>query len=253
MDYSFDLRDACALAEQTADTACAIALQGALEPRSTTVKDFDEQVTSTDLEVERVIRSVIRGRSAIPILGEEEGLDSGGDCRRRWVADPIDGTTNSLHGFPLYVVSIALLDGVEAKVGVIAQPSTGLVVAGFKGGGIRVKGSPWSRPKTLIGNPLIVLEHGYDPQDQLRAAELMRALCGRYSIRLFGATAFALAYLATGRCDGVISCGDKLWDLAAGTCVVREAGGIVTDWNGIGWEDGNHCCSSLEDRRFIEI
>lgn len=213
--------------------------RGALHVRS---KEKFDLVTDADVASERIIRQIIT--DAFPqdqILGEEgsnEELTTG----RRWIVDPIDGTTNFAHGFPPYCVSIALYEDAEPLVGVVLEVSRDELFTAVKGGGTRLNGkpvsvSPTSDPsRALVGTGFPVQE-GIDYTSLLRLAH--KILSDTEGLRRPGSAAYDLCCVAAGRLDAFYEINLKPWDLAAGALLVKEAAGVVTDFGGgEGWLHG---------------
>lgn len=198
-------------------------------------KEKYDLVTDADVASELLIRQIIS--DAFPqdqILGEEgsaEELTVG----RRWIVDPIDGTTNFAHGFPPYCVSIALYDDAEPLVGVVLEVSRDELFTAVKGIGTQLNGkpvtvSPTSDPsRALIGTGFPVQE-GIDYTSLLRLA--YKILSDTEGLRRPGSAAYDLCCVAAGRLDAFYEINLKPWDLAAGALLVKEAGGVVTDFRG---------------------
>jgi myo-inositol-1(or 4)-monophosphatase len=189
-------------------------------------------------EVDRMVEETIIGilREAYPdhaFLGEEGG--SVGSSEYQWIIDPIDGTTNFLHGFPMYCTSIALAHRGVVTQAVIYDPVRNDLFTATRGSGAylndrRIRVSNQVRMEdALIGSgfPYSSMEH---QERYLRMlAEVMRKTAG---IRRPGSAALDLAYVAAGRYDGFWELGLKPWDMAAGTLLIQEAGGLVSDLEG---------------------
>ncbi len=198
-------------------------------------KEKFDLVTDADLESERIIRQIIT--EAFPedaILGEEgsaEELTSG----RRWIVDPIDGTTNFAHGFPPYCISIALYDGPEPLVGVVLEVSRDELFTATKGGSTRLNGNlvkvsaTTELSRSLIGTGFPVQE-GIDYTSMLTLAH--RILSDTEGLRRPGSAAYDLCCVAAGRLEAFYEMNLKPWDVAAGALLVMEAGGSVTDFKG---------------------
>lgn len=192
-------------------------------------------VTDADVASEAIIRDVLS--ETFPddqILGEEESaeeLTSG----RRWIVDPIDGTTNFAHGFPPYCVSIALYDDAKPLVGVVLEVSRDELFTAVKDGGTWLNGkqvtvsSTTDPSRALIGTGFPVQE-GVDYSSLLRLAH--RVLSDTEGLRRPGSAAYDLCSVAAGRLDAFYEIGLSPWDLAAGALLVTEAGGVVTDFRG---------------------
>ena len=163
------------------------------------------------------------------ILGEESGAQPASG-RFTWVIDPLDGTSNYLHGFPHWCVSIALVENGEPIHGVIFDPLRNELFTASRGSGavLNDKRIRVSERKDLAGAMLIT---GFPPRERARAGaqlECVRELLrDAEDIRRTGSAALDLAYVACGRADGYFEAGVKPWDIAAGVLLVREAGGRV--------------------------
>jgi myo-inositol-1(or 4)-monophosphatase len=203
-------------------------LRGA-RPDAVRHKGPADLVTELDLRCEAAIRDVLaRHLPDIPVLGEEGG--GAEDARTRWVVDPLDGTTNFVHGFPFFAVSIALeVDG-EPTVGVVVDVARGRTFRATVGRGA------WIGDQRLAVSRVRTLEDalcatGFAYDSRTRAAYYLRfvqdALEQTQGIRRAGAAALDLAYVAAGNLDVYWEFNLGWWDVAAGTVLVREAGGRV--------------------------
>ncbi|MCB1960781.1 MAG: inositol monophosphatase [Rhodocyclaceae bacterium] len=197
-------------------------------------RDF---VTEVDRAAERAIIEVLL--DAFPghgILAEESGLSAGKpDADYQWIIDPLDGTTNYIHGFPQYAVSIALAHAGVIEQAVVYDPSRNELFYATKGGGaflddrrIRV-----SR-RTKLAESLLATGFPFREFDHIDAyLAMFRDLCQKTAgIRRPGAAALDLAYVACGRVDGFWEMGLKPWDMAGGALLVQEAGGLISDLAG---------------------
>jgi myo-inositol-1(or 4)-monophosphatase len=201
------------------------------------VKAKNDYVSEVDRQAEAlIIEDLLKSFPAHGILAEESGVIEGKD-EYRWIIDPLDGTTNYLHGFPHYAVSIACEHQGRLTHGVIYDPFKQELFAASRGDGatlnnrrIRV-----SQIKTVDG-ALIATGFPFKNPEQLdEFLELFSAFFSSASdIRRAGSAALDLAYVAAGRLDGYWETGLNAWDIAAGALIVREAGGLVTDYNGDG-------------------
>lgn len=192
-------------------------------------------VTEVDLASERVIRAVL-APTGIPVQGEEGG---GAESGTRWAVDPVDGTTNFVHGYPFYCVSIALLERETPVVGVIYDPVRDRLHRAAQGSGATVNGAPLrvSTARTLE-TALSVTGFPYDRRE--RAAfyleRVRRAMEATHGVRRSGSAAMDLATIATGYAELFWEYRLKPWDTAAGVALVREAGGVVTRLDGSAWD-----------------
>jgi myo-inositol-1(or 4)-monophosphatase len=191
-------------------------------------------VTDVDLACEEAIRETLaRLCPGTTILSEEEGLT--GTSRDRWIVDPLDGTTNFAHAYPVFCASIAWEEGGRVRAGVIYDPLRDELFEAEEGRGARLNGTPLavSREATLDGS-LLATGFPYDrrtnPRNNLEAFTRLTLLT--QGVRRSGAAAIDLAYVAAGRLDGFWEPGLKPWDTAAGALLVTEAGGSVTGYRG---------------------
>lgn len=200
-------------------------------------KNPNDYVTEIDQKVEREIIGIIQ--KAYPnhsILGEEGGEITGKESDYVWIIDPIDGTRNFIHGFPQFAVSIAVAYRGKIEHGVIYDPIRQELFSATRGKGARLNDHRIrvSQRKTLdvslLGtgchyrhSPELVEAH----TDALKA---LLPLCG--DVRRAGAAVLDLAYVACGRLDAFWEAGLKIWDIAAGSLLIKEAGGMVFDYEG---------------------
>jgi myo-inositol-1(or 4)-monophosphatase len=189
-------------------------------------------VTRADRAAEAIIReTLMEARPNYGWLGEETGEEVGKDPTRRWIVDPLDGTTNYLHGMPHWAVSIALEHKGEVVAGVVYDPAKDEMFFAEKGAGawlnnsqrLRVSGRT-SMIETVHATGVPFAASKYLPATLKDIARLMPVCAG---LRRWGVASLDLAYVAAGRFDGYWERGLKPWDLAAGIVIVREAGGLV--------------------------
>lgn len=205
-----------------------------LDTLAVTSKSRNDFVSEVDQQAEDIIIRTLR--KAYPhhaILAEESGAHSGDDFQ--WVIDPLDGTTNFLHGFPQFAVSIALLHKGRLEQGVVYDPLRQELFTATRGAGamlnnrrLRVSGRPG------LGGALLGTGFPYNDHEHLDAylAMLKDLIIETAGVRRPGSAALDLAYVAAGRLDGFWEFGLKPWDLAAGALLIQEAGGIVGDFCG---------------------
>jgi myo-inositol-1(or 4)-monophosphatase len=208
---------------------------GEVEQLQVSVKGPGDFVTSADLKAEQVLRTELqRGRPGFGFLMEESG-ESPGDGRNRWIVDPLDGTTNFLHGLPHFAISIGCEHDDEVIAGVIYDPLRDEMFWAEKGIGAyvndrRLRVSARRRlAEAVIGSGIPFLDHGDHGTYLATLAPMMAATAG---VRRWGAASLDLAYVAAGRIDGFWEFGLKPWDIAAGLLMVREAGGYASDFAG---------------------
>jgi myo-inositol-1(or 4)-monophosphatase len=191
-------------------------------------------VTEVDEQAERVIREILLG--AFPSYGmlAEEGGRLSGEEDARWIVDPLDGTTNYAHGLPIFAVSIALERAGEVVLGVVHDPIREETYVAELGRGAVLNGEPIKVSDTdeLI-QALIATGFPYDREKMPEALGLFgRFVALTRGVRRLGSTALDLCYVAFGRLDGYYERGIWPWDIAAGSLILEEAGGKVTDYLG---------------------
>ncbi len=205
-----------------------------LDALQISAKDNRDFVSEVDRQAEEeIIRVIRRAYPDHAILAEESGQQ--GDADFEWIIDPLDGTTNFLHGFPQFAVSIAVRQGNKLEAGVVYDPVLQELYTAVKGSGaqlndrrIRVSNRK-SLESALLGTGLPFLDH-HDFDNYLKSLKVfMQQTAG---IRRAGSAALDLAYVAAGRLDGFWENNLKPWDMAAGVLLVQEAGGLVTDPTG---------------------
>jgi myo-inositol-1(or 4)-monophosphatase len=205
---------------------------GALNVRAKRVNDF---VTQVDQAAEEAIIEIVR--KAHPdhgILAEESGKTAGA-AEYVWIIDPLDGTTNFIHGFPQYCVSIAVEHRGALAHGVVYDPVKNELFTASKGRGAflndrRIRVSKCTRLKeSLVGTGFPFKELS---RLDLYTGQLRNLIQGSAGVRRAGAAALDLAYVACGRLDAFWEMGLSPWDMAAGALLIQEAGGLVGDFSG---------------------
>jgi len=209
---------------------------GEVEQLQVSVKGPGEFVSTADLRAERTLKTELtRARPGYGLLMEEGGGTEGSDPHHRWIVDPLDGTTNFLHGIPHFAISIGLERDGEIVAGIVYEPTRDEMFWAEKGVGAylndrRLRVSARRHlAEAVIGTGLPFRGRGDHPT---YIATLGRVMAATSGVRRFGAAALDLAYVAAGRFDGFWEFGLFPWDLAAGLLLVREAGGFVSDLSG---------------------
>ncbi len=205
-------------------------LQRPGRPTDVRHKGAVDLVTEVDLACERAIRAVLAQHTPdIPVLGEEGG--GAAEATTRWVVDPIDGTTNFVHGFPYFAVSIALeVDG-RSMVGVVHDPTRHCTYRATRGGGAWVDDTRLRVSETdRLDEALVATGFGYDRRERAEfyLSRVRRVLQRSQGIRRAGAASLDLAHVAAGGLDAYWEFGLARWDVAAGALLVHEAGGRYT-------------------------
>lgn len=195
-------------------------------------------VTEADLAAERLI--VERIRSYHPrhaLLAEEAGevlAVGGADAAYKWIIDPLDGTTNYAHGYPVFCVSVALAHEGRVVLGVVHDPARDETFAAERGGGATLNGRPVRVSDVSdLGGALLCTGFPYDVRQREEFARHFHQfiMCAQ-GVRRDGSAALDLAYVAAGRFEGFWEEGLHPWDVAAGVLLVEEAGGRVTHYDG---------------------
>ena len=207
---------------------------GEVEKLQVSNKGPSDFVTNADLKAEKIIiEELKKARPNYSILSEEKGIETNKD-NKTWIIDPIDGTTNFLHGIPHFAISIALKDDNEIIAGLIYDPIKDEMFYAEKNNGAffnnqRIRVSK----KNNISECLFVtsgkIEFDYD-----------------FSFRKSGSAALDLAYVAAGRYDGYFQKKLKIWDIAAGIIILKEAGGLINEIDISNVEDINIIASNAD-------
>ena len=213
---------------------------GEVEHLQISEKGPGDFVSHADIKAERVLRTeLLKTRPEYGFLGEES-TELKGDGRNRWIVDPLDGTTNFLHGVPHFAISIGLERDGEIIAGVIYQPISDELFWAEKGNGafidtpaarsrrLRVSGRK-DPARALVGTGIPHIGKGDHAAYHAKLAAVTSKTAG---VRRWGAAALDLAFVAAGRFDAFFEFGLSSWDVAAGLLLVREAGGFVGDTSG---------------------
>jgi myo-inositol-1(or 4)-monophosphatase len=197
-------------------------------------KGATDLVTEVDLAAEKAIISLISEVFPGHRIAAEESGRGAGDSEYRWWIDPIDGTTNFVHGYPFYSVSIALEYRGVMAAGVVYDPVGDELFEALRGGGTRLNGRKITvSPVADLSDALLATGFPYERSDRERALAIAAGFLPRIQgLRRDGSAALDLAYVAAGRLDGFWERGLKPWDTAAGSLLVEEAGGRVSDFSG---------------------
>jgi myo-inositol-1(or 4)-monophosphatase len=199
-----------------------------------TYKGEVDLLTEVDQEAERLIREELVGTFPSYGMLAEEGGKLAGEEDARWIVDPLDGTTNYAHALPIFCVSIALEKSGEMLLGVVHDPIREETFVGERGRGATLNGDPIRVSDTdeLI-RALIATGFPYDRAEMPEALELFgRFAATTRGMRRLGSAALDLCYVASGRLDGYYERGIWAWDLAAGSVILEEAGGKLTNYRG---------------------
>jgi myo-inositol-1(or 4)-monophosphatase len=223
--------DAAVAAAQAAGKI--IRAHGARDPFAVTRKGAVDLVTELDLAAESAIReSLARATPGIEVLAEEGG--GAWQASTRWIVDPLDGTTNFVHGLPIFATSIGLVVGGRPVLGVVRAPALGWTFHGAVGHGALWNGQP-IRVSTVaeLSRALLVTGFPYRPSElHDNLAEFAAFMRASQGVRRLGSAALDLCCVACGWLDGFWERHIKSWDLVAGAAIVEAAGGRVNDPDG---------------------
>jgi myo-inositol-1(or 4)-monophosphatase len=204
-------------------------------------------VSQADLRSEAVIKEALIAFDPHAKFQAEESEADRVALGPRFIIDPLDGTTNFLHGIPHFAVTIAYADDTGVVAGVVLDPSRDELFWADRGAGAFILRDARERPATFLGEQRLAASTRTSLEDSvihtgvphrgrgdhdLYLAQLRRVMAQVAGVRRLGAAALDLAYVAAGRGDGFFECGLAPWDVAAGLLLVREAGGRVTDLEG---------------------
>lgn len=206
-----------------------------------------DEVSDADKAAEAAILEIVHAAHPDDAIRSEEGGSATGTSGRRWLIDPLDGTTNFLYRIPQWSVSIACLEGDRPVVGVVHDPVKREMFFAQRGGGAWLtQPAPGATPDTsraralavtTLTDPalaLVVTGYSYLAEERIRQhSREARLVTGVRDLRRFGSAALDLAWVAAGRVDGYAELFGEQWDWAAGRLLVTEAGGLVSDVGGV--------------------
>lgn len=226
-----------------------VMVQAALKAGKSLARDFGEvqnlqvslkgpgdYVSQADRKAEKIVQEeLLKARPTYGFAGEESEEIKGTDGAHRWIVDPLDGTTNFLHGIPQFATSIGLERSGEIVAGVVYNPATDELFTAEKGGGafvndrrLRVSARK-NLSDAVIGCGIPHLGRSMHGRFLVQLRHVMGEVA---AIRSFGSASLDLAYVAAGRQDGFWEEGLQPWDIAAGIILIREAGGFSSDLSG---------------------
>lgn len=206
---------------------------GEVQNLQVSLKGPGDYVSQADRKAEDILYAELaKARPGYGFLMEERGVVEGEDDQHRWIVDPLDGTTNFLHGIPVFSISIALERQGQLVAAVVYNPAMDELYTAERGGGaflndrrLRVSGRT-KLVDAVIGCGMPHLGRGHHGNFLLELRNVMGEVAG---VRRLGSAALDLAYVAAGRMDGFWETALSPWDVAAGILLVREAGGFVSD------------------------
>ena len=209
---------------------------GEVQNLQVSVKGPGDYVSQADHRAEEIVfNELSKARPGYGFLMEERGAVEGSDDQHRWIVDPLDGTTNFLHGIPMFAVSIGLERQGVLVAGVIYNPAMDELYTAERGGGAFVNdrrmrvAARRQLSASVVGTGIPHLGRGHHGQALIDMKNVMGEVSG---VRRFGAASLDLAWVAAGRVDGFWEDYLSPWDMAAGVLMIREAGGFVSDRDG---------------------
>jgi myo-inositol-1(or 4)-monophosphatase len=247
-------QDPAGLAARAARVGGDTILRAGTDVRVAT-KGAGDYVTVVDRASEGAIKEFLGSATPdIGVLGEESGGDT---AERYWLVDPLDGTTNFVHGFPIVAVSVALIVAGRPVAGAVHAPFLGETYVGARDSGARLERADGSiEPLRVSERPVerAIVGTGFPFRNKPLLGRFLPAMTealNRFEdLRRPGAAALDLAWVASGVFDGFFELALSPWDVAAGGLLIEEAGGIVTDWDGADdYLDGNILAGNPEVHR----
>ena len=209
---------------------------GEIENLQVSLKGPGDFVTNCDKKVEKIlIDELLKARPSYSILSEEIG-EINNDDSFKWIIDPIDGTSNFLHGVPHFAISVGLEHNKEIICGIVYDPIKDEMFTAEKGNGSYLNNQRMRVSSRSKLEDCMIFTGG--PKREAKNRELALKEYYKFSIKLLtpirklGSASLDMAYVAAGRCDGFWQRNLNYWDIAAGIILVKEAGGFVTDFNG---------------------
>ena len=209
---------------------------GEIENLQVSLKGPGDFVTNCDKKVEKIlIDELLKARPSYSILSEEIG-EINNDDSFKWIIDPIDGTSNFLHGVPHFAISVGLEHNKEIICGIIYDPIKDEMFTAEKGNGSYLNNQRMRVSSRSKLEDCMIFTGG--PKRDAKNRELALKEYYKFSIKILtpirklGSASLDMAYVAAGRCDGFLQRNLNYWDVAAGIILVKEAGGFVTDFNG---------------------
>ena len=209
---------------------------GEIENLQVSLKGPGDFVTNCDKKVEKIlIDELLKARPSYSILSEEIG-EINNDDSFKWIIDPIDGTSNFLHGIPHFAISVGLEHNKEIICGIIYDPIKDEMFTAEKGNGSYLNNQRMRVSSRSKLEDCMIFTGG--PKRDAKNRELALKEYYKFSIKVLtpirklGSASLDMAYVAAGRCDGFLQRNLNYWDVAAGIILVKEAGGFVTDFNG---------------------
>jgi myo-inositol-1(or 4)-monophosphatase len=198
-------------------------------------KSWNQLVSYVDVETEKMLVQQLKGIVPQASFITEENTVERREARLQWIIDPLDGTTNFMHGIPPYAVSVALAEGEQLLVGVVYEVTAGECFAAWKGGGAFLNQQPIRvSENALLKNSITAT--GFPPGGFKRMENyfttLQHLFVNSRAVRRLGSAAVDIAYVACGRFDAFYEYELNAWDVGGASLIVQEAGGVVSDFAG---------------------
>nr|CAH0112654.1 unnamed protein product [Daphnia galeata] len=237
----FDVETVFAVALKAVKDAGEIIKEAFYKKKAVVTKSCDvDLVTETDQAVEKMLISRIKENFPNHMFIGEESVAAGEKCdltdEPTWIVDPVDGTMNFVHSFPHSCISLAVLYRKDIHVGIIYNPTLEQMYTAKLGQGAFLNGKPIRvSEETELGKSLVIAEFGTnrDPQKMESVLKNITALMNKvHGLRAMGSAALNMSSVASGGSDCYFEYGIHVWDIAAGTLIVREAGGVCIDTEG---------------------
>jgi myo-inositol-1(or 4)-monophosphatase len=225
-------------AEHAVDTGARILRQGRSHIGELIDKGDRDFATDVDLQIEGAIKaSLAEAAPGVPFLGEEEGGEGATD-QARWVLDPIDGTINFARDSPLCSISLSLVIAGQPVLGIVDTPLLGERFIAHQGSGAYLNGTAikvtevGALHEAIVGLADFKVGVGSEEENRVHLGVLARPARQSLRVRVHGSAALDLAWLAAGRLNATLMLSNLPWDVTAGLLLVREAGGVVFDYDG---------------------
>jgi myo-inositol-1(or 4)-monophosphatase len=223
------------VAQEAAHQAGALLRDNWLKPKTIEVKtDIVDVVTNVDKAADALITNMLRTHFPTHQIIAEESAVSGQESPYRWYIDPLDGTTNFAHSFPHFCVSIALMHESQMIVGVVYDPLRDETFCASRGNGATLNGNPLHvSPAPTLDQALVLTGFPYDrrKRSEFYLRFYQAFMVRTQGVRRSGSAALDLCYVACGRADGFWEWRLHPWDTAAGSLIVEEAGGRISDFS----------------------
>ncbi len=229
------------MAIEAAKEAGKIVKENFTRPKNITEKGINDFLTETDTEAEKIIIEKLK-QTGYSILGEETGeLDN--KSTKKWIIDPLDGTTNFIRGIPFFAVSIALLENDKNLIlGVVYDPILDECYWAERNEGAYMNSKKIAvNDKGSFNSSRIILDYNRSKKSRKDYIETLAKIMKNetLSVTTYGSTALELCYVSKGSAEAFMSCGDRIYDYAGGLIIAKEAGAEISDWEGTSWDNSS--------------